>query len=213
MNPNTTEPVKRSTIFFAAAIVLVLIIGAVLASHAHAPTTVQELPVTAFSTSTLPLSPSSNANLLGTPGSSTASTASSTVVKQAVAKNISFSNKGWSLGFTIRPEWNVNQTINSDPAHGISQLHQVFISSPTTVILVSQNEAIAVSGDLASTTATQIIAGQSVVVRTYLHPNALFAYYKLFSIKESDATYYFFLKSVVADTSVTDAFTRSISLI
>ncbi len=91
------------------------------------------------------------------------------------------------------------------------QTHQLQISSNNLVIFISKNEAIGLSDDLAYTTSTRTIDGQSVSVRTYSHPSVQFAQYQLFTIKGTDGTYSFLIKNVSTDTSKTDAFINSIS--
>lgn len=118
-----------------------------------------------------------------------------------------FTDTNWSLAFTLRPEWNVNEILDST-----DKLHQMQISGSAQVIFVSKNEAIALSSDLKHAASTQTIAGESITVQTYPSPSPAFAYYQLFSIPESDGTYYFLLKSTTQDTTITDAFIKSIVL-
>lgn len=153
----------------------------------HAPAAVAPTPV--------PLGTSTQAGLI--PGSVLSNT--------SVSDKEVLTNKNWSIGFTLRPEWNVNEILNAN-----NMLHQMQISSASLVIFISKDEAIGLSSDLAFTSATRTVAGKSVEVRTYAKPNAQFAYYQTFTLPESDGSYNFLLKSTTADTTITDAFMRSI---
>ena len=132
---------------------------------------------------------------------------SDTLSNSTLSTNGAFTDKNWSVGFTIRPEWNVNEMLDSK-----NKLHQMQISGTQHVLFISKDEAIGLSSDLTYTTATRTIAGKSVEVRTYAKPTAQYAYYQTFSIPESDGTYNFLLKSTIPDTTITDAFITSISL-
>jgi hypothetical protein len=182
-------------------VVIVLVLMAVLAfSRAHAPETSLTPANTTIATSTLMASSTAlGATISGEPHIPISPT------------NTSFMSPEWSLKFTLRPEWNVNQILNGNVLQGTGSLHQMIISGSKTVIFVSQNEAIGLSNDLVSTSATRMIAGQNVEVKTYLKPSAQFAFYQLFTIKESDASYSFLIKSADADMAVANKFINSIS--
>lgn len=144
--------------------------------------------------------------------SSTAATSGAALIPSGALTNSSVSSKGvfadknWSLGFTLRPEWNVNEMLDAN-----NQLHQMQISSGSLVIFVSKNEAIGLSDDLKYTTATRTIAGKSVEVRTYAKPSSAFAYYELFTVPGSDGRYSFLIKSTSPDTAIKDTFIASIA--
>jgi hypothetical protein len=140
----------------------------------------------------------------GTAAGTGASAAPTTAA--AATPNKTFTDSNWSLRFTLRPEWNVNEFLDNS-----RKLHQMQISGTTIVIFISKDEAIGLSSDLSSTVAMQTIAGQQVQVRTYSHPSATFAYYQLFTVTEPDGKYAFLIKSATADTTKGDAFIRSIS--
>lgn len=151
-----------------------------------------------------------HAPLAVTPVSSTTTTAAGLIPSAALTNSTlspsgAFTDKNWSLGFTIRPEWSVNEILGAN-----DKLHQMEISGTQQVLFVSKDEAIGLSGDLTYTTATRTIAGKSVEVRTYAKPSSTYAYYQTFSIPESDGTYNFLIKSATADTTATDTFIRSI---
>jgi hypothetical protein len=131
---------------------------------------------------------------------------SGVLTNSSVSSSGIFADKNWKVSFHLRPEWNVNEILDAN-----NQLHQMQISNGSLVIFVSKNEAIGLSNDLTYTTGTRTIAGQSVEVKTYTKPSAQFAYYQLFSIKESDGTYNFFLKNTTSDTTITDTFINSIA--
>ncbi len=118
-----------------------------------------------------------------------------------------FTDKNWSLAFTLRPEWNVHEILDAN-----NQLHQMQISSGKLVFFISKNEGIGLSDDLKYTTSTRTIAGKSVEVRTYTNPASGFAYYELFTVSSSDGKYTFFVKNTSADTAIADAFISSIHL-
>ncbi|HEV7121589.1 MAG TPA: hypothetical protein VGN56_02040 [Candidatus Paceibacterota bacterium] len=142
-------------------------------------------------------------------GSSTDSTAglipSDLGKSSSVSSSGQFTDTNWSLAFTLRKEWNVNEILDA-----ARTLHQMQISGSQQVIFISKDEAIGLSSDLAYTTATRTIAGKSVEVRTYSKPSASYAYYQTFTLNESDGTYHFLLKSATPDTTITDTFIRSI---
>jgi hypothetical protein len=116
-----------------------------------------------------------------------------------------FTDKNWSLAFTLRPEWNVHELLDAN-----NQLHQMQISSSKTVFFISKNEGIGLSGDLKYTTSTRTIAEKSVEVRTYANPSAGFAYYQLFTVSAAEGQYTFLIKNTSVDTSITDTFISSI---
>jgi len=142
----------------------------------------------------------------GTPTSVAGLIPSGALSASSVSPQGVFSDKNWSVSFTIRPEWNVNETLDAN-----NKLHQMLISGAHEVIFISKDEGIGLSSDLTYTTATRTIAGKSVEVRTYTKPNASFAYYELFTLPETDGAYTFYFKSTVPDTTITDTFIRSIT--
>ena len=116
-----------------------------------------------------------------------------------------FTDKKWSLAFTLRPEWNVHEILDAN-----NQLHQMQITGKTLTIFISKNEGIRLSDDLASTVAGRTIDGAMIDVRTYANPGDGFAYYQLFTVAGKDGTYTFLAKSTSADTTLIDTFIRSI---
>ncbi|CAN5746286.1 hypothetical protein BH11PAT2_BH11PAT2_01150 [soil metagenome] len=196
MNTNTSEFLKKWGGLLVTLVLLIL--ATILIRHTSKPAAVAS-PDAATLTPGLATASTSLVSVSSNPATGAAAPTS--------AKNTTYQDPAWSIRFTLRPEWNVNDFLD-----GNKQTHQFQISSKTLVIFISKNEAIGLSDDLKYTTSMRTIAGQSVSVRTYTRPSAQFAQYQLFTIKGTDgSTYAFLIKNVSTDTAQTDAFINSIS--
>ncbi|MDB5189766.1 MAG: hypothetical protein JWN49_92 [Parcubacteria group bacterium] len=167
-----------------------------------------------YSKKSAPVTPSDSAALY--PGLASTSASAQTgagtskpvkgLVATPVTTNATYTNPSWAIKFTVRGDWTLNTIPDST-----GKLHQVQLSGTKNVVFISKDEAIGLSGDLAYTTSTRTIDGQTVTVRTYKTPSSQFAVYQLFTLKAADGNYSFLIKNVSADTSQTDSFINSIS--
>jgi hypothetical protein len=150
---------------------------------------------------------STSTSMTATPHKGVVITPVSLAPVAAVSASKLYSNKDWSISFSIHSEWNVTPFLSANKS-----LHQLQVAGSKDAIFVSKDEGIAVSGALPFTTSKKTIAGQSVDVHTYTGVEAPFAYYQIFTLKEKDGNYSFLLKSTETDHSTLDAFTDSITV-
>ncbi|MDB4992140.1 MAG: hypothetical protein JWL75_385 [Parcubacteria group bacterium] len=194
----------NKTSYIVAGIIVVLVGIGLFFGMKHSNTTPTPDPMASSTTVLLPPAPGVKVPVTADGAVSTSSAPHVTITP--VASGRTFSDKNWSISFMLLPEWNIT------PINGSKNtLHQLQLASSKNVVFVSKDENIAVSGSLTYTTATRTIAGQSVQVRTYSNVESPFKYYQMFSLKESDGTYSFLLKSATSNTNVLDAFIASIA--